>query len=176
METKEAKIKLLNLEVINLQKAISLCDKIIEIVPKFDGKAANKRLDTALKEIDKSLSFNMRYNSFIIEMYKQDRSINVGDNWQYLRDHSVSIVHSSIQSSSGDGVCQDGQHISGEQLIKDIQRNKKYMEDSLKSLTIDLGHIDYISDWYDDIQGLKAKFKDTVSYQVREYFGFDFKR
>lgn len=176
MNDKEVNIQLLNLEVVNLEKAIGLCDKILDLVPKFDGKVVNKRFDTALKEIDKSLSFSMRYNSFIIEMYKQDRSINRGDSWSYLRDHSLCIIHSSIQSAYNDGICQDGQHIVGANLVADIQKQKKYFEDNLVKLKNDIADIDSIQEVYKDIQQQKTSFNNNVSYMVREYFGFDFKR
>ena len=52
---------LINLELNAMQKVIDLCPKVIEIIKKFEGKQANKRLDTALKQIDKNL--------FVIEIF-----------------------------------------------------------------------------------------------------------
>jgi len=170
---KEITMKLLNLELTAMKKAYSLCDKIIEIVPKFNDKQPNKRFDTALKAIDKGLSFKTQHNSFIIEMYIEDRHFNINSNAYYLKDSSLNIIYGTLKSSSGDGICQDNLIIA-ENLIKEVEKVKVYKLQYINQLESQLKTIDDILTKFHQIENEIEGFNTGISYRIREYFGLKF--
>lgn len=75
IKPQEVSKKLVELEISNRKLALSLFDDIIKTLERFDGKQANKRIDTALKKINENLSFSREYNSFIINLITQTKII-----------------------------------------------------------------------------------------------------
>lgn len=175
MKNQDIKLELLKLEVTHLNHAIKLCDEIIKVIPKFDGKQSNKRFDTALKGIDSNLHFVTRYNSFVIQLYKDNRSIQDDKGIShYLNDSYVNIIHWSIESSSGDGICQNGT-INGKLLIGIIEEQRKYFQQRMDGLNDNINKIDEIIDCYKEMIKERETFKNNVSYLVRDYFDLNFK-
>lgn len=170
---KELNVKLIELELDAMKKAVSLHEAIINIIPKFDGKKATARLDTALKAIDKDLSFHMEYNSFIIRMYIAKRSIQTDTHTEYIKDSYITLIHDSIKSGYGDGICQNDV-INANILIDRINISKTHLQARIDKVTAELKDIDGIIKEYNDIKEMASKFTDRVSYLTREYFGLNF--
>lgn len=88
--------------------ALGLCDKVMEVVKKFDGKMANKRLETALKEVDSGLRCN---KSSIVEVWEiafwtNDRCVNVKQkSWDGKREKIGLHTTSKNQKHILRGMC-----------------------------------------------------------------------
>ena len=95
--------------------ALALCPKVMEVVRKFDGKVANKRLETALEAIDKGL--NCRKSTYTdiweISFYTSDRSLTVkseswdgkyfSEGYNYVNgEEALSFVRERHSLSGGD--------------------------------------------------------------------------
>lgn len=174
METKEIKLRLLDLEIKARNKAINLCDDIIKVVSKFNKKEPTKRLDTALKKIDKNLNFRLRHNSFIIDLNIENRSITIEEyNTHYIRGYNISIIHSSIRSGYGDGICQNGT-INGELLMDEIDNSKQQMIQEVNKLKHGIENINNIITEKAMIDSQIANFKNVTPYLIREYFDLNF--
>ena len=174
MRTETAK-KLLELEIKNLHYAIETANKIMPVVEKFDGKQPNKRLDTALKQIDKSLSFETRYNSFIISLYLTDRHVPNGDSSvSYIAEHSKSLVHDSMQSVYGKGgVCQEGvirSDILKEDLLAFIDHSKELIE----KFKIEADTLNDLINEHEAIKSTISRFENKISYLTRNYLSLKF--
>lgn len=168
-KTKINTLKLIRLEMENRQEAIELCPDIIAIIPKFNGKMMNKRFDTALKTINKGLSFDTHFNSFIIKYYPKTRHIADGEHALYVKESNVSIVHASIQSAYGDGILQRGT-LEGETLKKRIESFKTESEEYLKKLGVNITNINAMFEEYELINNRKDDFNKKWEYSFREYF------
>jgi hypothetical protein len=169
MNDNKINIQLLELEAEARSRALLLCDKIIGLVPKFDGKKPDKRFDTALKAIDKGLSFETRFNSFIIKHWIEKRMVQSGGHTSYLTGSDVSIIHASIQSSYQDGICQNGT-IDGKQLIAHIETAKGHLQKNITEINKDIQNIETILKRFKAIQDEKEKFNHDVSWTTRGYF------
>lgn len=174
--SKETTIKLIQLEIEAKEKAVSLVNQIIAIVPKFNGKVANKRFDTALKAIDGNLKFCMEYNSFKISMYIEKRSIlsSDGNVQAYINNHEVYLVHGSISSGYGESlIVNDG--INGKELITQLENFKKDTESWCIVLRLQLDKLEKILGEYQEIKKQIHYFDETINYVIRDYFELKFK-
>lgn len=167
--------QLVELELKNRKYILSLFDSIIETLSKFDGKQVNKRIDTALKKIDKNLSFTMEYNSFIIKLWYEDRSITKinGDeigNTYYLKDNYETIVHCCIHSSYSDGVVNDDGRLIFEYLKEQLLKNKGYIEQSIFEIKSQLSKVDDIISEYKELIDKCNKFNDKINWCIATYY------
>ena len=162
---------LVNLELAADEKALSLVDGIINVVTKFGGKEANKRLDTALKTIDKNLSFSMAYNSFKIALYIENRSINTKSGISmYLNDSSVSIIHACISTGYGEqGICQNGT-INAALLIEKLNTFRTDTQQAIIKTRKELENINTILTEYEERKKAIDRFVSAISYTTRKYF------
>jgi len=155
VEEKLNKINSIEKELLRKEEVFKLCPAIIEVIKKFDGKQSNKRLDTALKNIDKNLRFKTQYNSWIIEHVSYD----------------INIVHASISSSYGDGVEQNGVIIA-DVAIADLNKNMNYRkEQAIK--TREQNKIDIIDGLIEESEELKKKikeFNEKINYAINDKF------
>lgn len=170
MNTKEENIRLIRLELAAMEKAVSLVDSVIAIAPKFDGKVASKRLDAALRAVDRDLCFSTSFNSFKISLFISDRSTQDrhGNHSLYIQNSEISLVHACIESGYGDGICQTGT-INAALLIAELTRFKTETEASIKKTTAELGNIDALLTAYADAQAAVRKLEDSTTYLTRRY-------
>lgn len=171
--------QLVELELKNRRYVLSLFDSIIETLSKFDGKQVNKRIDTALKKIDKNLSFTMEYNSFIIKLWYEDRSITKrnGDeigNTYYLKDNYKTIVHCCVHSSYGDCVVNNDGRLIFENLKKQLLKNKEYIEQSIFEIENQSSNVNDIISEYKELINKCNKFNNKVNWCIATYY--DIKR
>ncbi len=166
--------QLIELEVKAKEKAANLIPEIIKMLPKFHGKVANKRLNTALKAIDQNLSFKMEYNSFKISMHIQDRDVvNSEGVWEYINNFEVTIVHDSIISGNGDGICQNGT-IDSNRLIEILTSSEKSLRDHIQEITNQLANIDAILNEYKMIKKSIDIFERQTNWIIRSYYDIKF--
>ena len=166
----ETAIKLIELEINELEKAVAIIDEIKKIVPKFEGKTPSKRIDTALKAINSILRFETRYNSFIIELYKENRHVQDAPNGvTYTSNHNINIIHASLKSSYNDGICQNGV-IDGKIFNDHLETSQNHHKAFIVKLLAELGNLDNIIVNHARIKKEKEMFLSGVSYLTREYF------
>lgn len=172
MNTLSENAALVKLELAAREKALSLIDGIISVVTRFGGKKPDKRLDTALKNIDKDLAFSMSYNSFKISLYITERSTadSAGNHTLYLQDSSASIIHACISSGSGEpGICQDGT-INAVLLIWKLNTFRTDTQQAIIKTRKELENINTILTEYDERKKALDRFVSGISYTTRRYF------
>jgi len=162
--------KLIELEINALEEAAVVIEEIKKIVPKFEGKTPSKRLDTALKAINKNLRFETKYNSFVIELFKENRHVqDTNQTVVYSSSHSTNIIHASLKSSYNDGVCQNDT-IIGKVFLAELDASQKHQKAFVEKLRAEIGNIDNIITEHARITKEKDAFLTGVSYLTREYF------
>lgn len=175
MQSQETKIKLVQLEIEAKEKAVSLVNPIIAIMGKFDGKQANKRLDTALKTIDQDLRFMTEYNSFKIYMYIQKRMISGPDHADYIKSDYIYLVHGSIVSAYGGAIMPQGVIDSGE-VIRQLEKFKAETIQWIEKLKNQISNIQSILIEYKAIKDSMESFNNRFDWMIRDYWQLDFKR
>jgi len=170
MKTIEQAKKIIE-EIIEEKKTVALLiPKITETLQSFNNKVINKRIDSALKEIDKNIFFKRVYNSVVIEisMYSKLQGY-----------HDITICHCSAQSSYGDGVAEVT--TKGEMLLSDaiIKQINNWQEREQKTI----GELEYFSNAknikkvineYLDIKSQAREFLDSNNYIVRDLLDLKF--
>ncbi len=101
--TNEDSLKLLNLRLEVMEQTVSFFPDVIRTIEKFDGKVLNKRLNTALEQIDRNLSYERKYDSIYIVRYIGSESVNTENGCSlYLNEHHDYLC---IVSPSGNNYC-----------------------------------------------------------------------
>lgn len=164
------KLTLIQLELNARNYAISLIPAIIECIKKFDGKKSSKRLDTALKQIDKNLAFRTEYNSFRIMLYIENRSIRVDDgSYSYIEERAIDIMFDSIKSGYGDGIEQNGVIIA-ETAITKLKEQQEYLQKSIAETEKALRELDALTEEAKELNKQIENFNRKVPYLIESYF------
>lgn len=170
---KELAIKLIQRELEIKKSALTLFDSVKKVVGSFNGKIANKRLDTALKAIDEKLNFKMEYNSFRITFDDYDyerRYVRMGDKGAYIKNCSVNVAWCTISSAYGDSVLDDDRKIIAYPVMKAIDNQKACMLREIAIIEKQLSSIDEIITRYSAITASIRSFNDEIDHDIREYF------
>jgi len=170
----DVKKALIEKQLKGYKEAIAFSGSIKEVAKKFDGKKITKRFDTALKEVNKDLSFTMEYNSFCVKYYNRDRCISEDNYTEYIQEDVIYLVHSYITSSYKDGICQDGVFIY-ENFAKAIngrvEHLKKYISDTEEALT----NLEALQAEKERIEALREKHNDKVNFIIEHYYNLQIK-
>lgn len=153
----------IELEKKMLIKAIELIPQVIEVVKKFDNKVPSKRLETALKEINKGFRFNMEHNSFIIEIKffdHDDRCTSDGDRAIYANEDSFRVCHMCISSAYGDQAIDNGR-INANAVINSPNGLLAFLEVHKKT-------VQGIDDTIKNIEELKEQRKELLK-QIEDF-------
>lgn len=169
MITKTENIALINLELEARRRAIRLILPIIACIKKFDGKKSSKRLDTALKQIDKNLAFRTEYNSFRIMLSIENRSIRVDDgSYSYIEERAIDIMFDSIKSGYGDGIEQNGVIIA-ETAITKLKEQQEYLQKSIAETEKALRELDALTEEAKELNKQIENFNRKVPYLIESY-------
>jgi len=161
--------------------ALSLCPKVMEVVRKFDGKIANRRLETALQEVDKGLGcFKDKWNNqWIIKFYTYDRSVDVQiTSWDgkdkycrafYIKESETVLAQDIFKNSYGDFTNEDGRWIA-ENICKQIEATMKRLEEDIERYEEELKHADELLEEKRKLVEMIEAHNKKVSWMGDEYF------
>lgn len=150
------------------QKAYDQFDNIIEVIEKFDMKEPSKRLDTALKNVSKSLKFEISYNSFIINYCNHDE-IYIKECNEYLKDDTKILLHMSCVSVYGGGALFRGR-IDSKIIIEQLKKNKEYHENIQRQAYEQLSIIDELEEEREKLEKMLEDFNAKILYTTDKYF------
>ena len=172
----DERVKLINLELSITEQAINIAPAVTEIVKKYDGKHLNKRLETALKKIDKRLYVHNEWNSFDIKFVEHDkRSIQTSNHTEYVEHNDVYIASTCKQSAYSDSSLTDDDRIIADTVISSIDRNVKQKQDHIKEVR---EQINFIEDYRQDKKTILEAIENhnKINYTVRRYFDLTIER
>ena len=151
------------------EKALALIPKILAILPKFDGKMVNKRLDSALKQIDSALSCtkNTYCGHYEIKLYAADRYVLAGGSCRYIRDDVLWL------STSNDRVyhwIDDEGRLSANALIAGLQARQTALAQNVAAMRQQLADIDRIIARHKKLMEEKDRFRAETNPLLMDYF------
>lgn len=177
--TDEEKTRLCRLENRLHANAYDLADKVAEMVRKFDGKAYNKRLATAIHTIDNHLFLQMQYNSFNIKYtaidYEERSITTTSGNTAYIDNSEVYIVGMCISSQDDHRALTEDGRIIADNIIKEIERMKEYNKETYNTTEGQLSQIKYFRLRKDRIIKEVEAHNNEVCYHIRQYFDLEIK-
>lgn len=177
MTINQNKLNLIKLDMEATEKMLSLLPAVREVLKKFDGKEATKRLDTALKAVDADLKFYKEFNSFIIEMYITKRCVKEASfefGTVYIKDSYKTLVHISLKSSSGDGATQNGV-LNAEEVIKIMNIQAACKNVNLLQTKHNLKNLEKLQAKKEKLQKQINGYNDSISYTSALYLDLKIK-
>lgn len=162
--------------------ALALCPKVMEVVRKFDGKVANKRLETALEVIDKGL--NCRKSTYTdiweISFYTSDRCLTVkSESWDgkhtnynsyYIKESETCLASDMFKLTYGIFTDKNGRWIA-DNICKQIEHTMKVLEADIARYEEELRQVDNLEAERKRIKAEVEAFNKKVSWIGNEYFG-----
>ena len=149
-------------------------DEICETIENYNGKQATKRIDTALKKINKAISFEVekdnRGSGYIyIGWYDYDGRIwnnDTGDEWAYLRtnDNKYHIIMARIE----DMYCIDANSI-----IEQITNAKNRATDNYNETIEALNNFDALKEEYNNAVKTLKELNSNLPYIIRDRYDLD---
>lgn len=151
------------------ENALALIPKILAILPKFDGKMVNKRLDSALKQIDSALSCtkNIYCGYYEIKLYAVDRYVLAGESCRYIRDDVLWL------STSNDRVYRwmdDEGRLSADALAAGLQARQTALAQNVAAMRQQLADIDRIIARHKQLMEEKDRFRAETNSLLMDYF------
>lgn len=162
--------------------ALALCPKVMEVVNKFDGKVANKRLETALREVNTGLRCNKSSITEVWEIafWTSDRCVNVKrkswdgkrEDWcaYYIKESETYLARDMFKGTFGSFTNENGRWIAG--------NINKQIEHTMKSLKANIADYEELLNHVDELEAEKKRIKDEmeahnkkVGWIGNEYFG-----
>lgn len=162
--------------------SLALCPKVMEVVRKFDGKVANKRLETALMEINKGLCCRKsRYaDVWEIVFYTSDRMVSIKQkSWDgkhennvayYIKDSKDYIARDIFRNLDGAFVNEDGRW-NADNINKQIEAHMRSLETNISKYEAELKSVDRLEAERKQIKAEIDAFNNEVSWIGNEYFG-----
>lgn len=177
----EIKKALVEMEVANKKYALTLYDRIIEVVRKFNGKLLNKRLETALKAIDNNLSIDTRYgDSIYITLYCKNQMIRANDGCHYIKHREITMssyattyITTNYKDEQYCVVTLDekwNKRLDAEAFIDKLMQQRKNIENEIAA--IEEKH-SKVEEYERTLEALKKQIDDTckeIPYMLQEYY------
>ena len=161
--------------------ALALCPKVMEVIKKFDGKVANKRLETALKEIDSGLRCNKSSYMEVWEIafWTNDRCVNVKrkswdgkrEDWvaYYIKESEAYLARDMFKNTFGSFTDENGRWIA-ENINKQIKHTMKSLEANIAEYKELLKHVDELEVEKKRIKDEMEAYNKKVGWFGNEYF------
>lgn len=165
------------LEIKNTKEAAALCDKVAEIIKKFDGKIFNIKLEKALEEATgKRFSVSKNYlmidyiGQISIQWFLDDRSVRNGEySVEYVAETSKYLCN--IYKEKFEDAPVQNKRIVAENIIPALQKSKDNFLAKAKELE---ESIDKVYEWEKRIEEVKQQYNDLykeIPFEIRDYFG-----
>lgn len=168
----DAKI-LIDLEIRARTKVLSVYGEVIRTVEAFDGKVLNKRLDTALKKIDKNLSLDVSYNSFVINYYTREfNAPPTHDQYGrlYLYDDSKTLCHCTKYDTYGVScVTLEGKIISAP-IVDSLNKYAESLDQSITELQAKKGMVKEYREKLKSIETQLDELQKEMPTAIKQYY------
>ncbi|MBR5604279.1 MAG: hypothetical protein IKW51_08770 [Bacteroidales bacterium] len=176
--------KLVELEINNRKEALKLYDEIIPVIKKFDKKVLNKRLETALQQVNQYLRIDRNYSSFSIMLYVQDNYVKSKPDRNgccmasYVQTRQLSLT-TALFTSDGymkDKIMIDDEgRIRSDVIINALEQGRNNMEEHIKMLEESLPNVE---EYKQKLESLKNEIENTtkeIPFLIREYFDLNYR-
>lgn len=161
--------KLLDLEVEARQKILSLYGEVIRTIQSFDGKVLNKRLDTALKKIDKNISLHTEYGIFSIKYYTRcfnAQSSSVAYMTLYMADDYITMCYCGC-----DSVTDLDRRILSTPIIDSLYKHMETIEKSVDDIQEKKVCITEYKNRLSNIEHQLRELQDEIPFAIKHYYG-----
>ena len=182
--SKETATKLMQKEIEIMKAALLHQESIKSVIKKFNNKVFNKKLNTALEEIDKRISIQNSEYSFSITYTAWDyteRSIQLPslsgyNHTVYVNNNSVNIAYMSLRSNRHEEphALDECKRIRSDAIIDNINLQCDKINNQVALLESEIENIDATLKEFERIKSEQQTFINSVNYVTRQYFDIEF--
>ena len=161
--------KLLDLEIDARQKILSLYGEVIRTVQSFDGKVLNKRLETALKKIDRNITLNTEYGMCAIRYYTRDftaKQSNSEYGTLYLADNYITMCH-----CGGNSATDYDRRILATPIVDSLYRYMEMIENSVDEIQQKRELVGEYKNRLSNIEQQLKELQDEIPATMKQYYG-----
>lgn len=166
--------KLVELEIKNMKLVLTMFNDVRKIITDFDNKTLNKRLDSALKTINKNIHVTQQYNSIEILYRCEERFFQENGNTHYIKYDRITFADGCMASSYNDEVLTDDRRIIASRFLKFMDKQENYLRKQIAEMTEQLERIETIIAQRNKILKTMKDFNESINYTIRDYFGLSF--
>ena len=173
MNTEELEIakRLTELDIKNRKFIETLFPQIEETVKKFDNKILNKRLETALKDINKQIYIKRSDYNYQINYFCDDDMVKgAGYLAYYSKNREVTMAWCNTYDNNYQKGFLNEEKINAKELIEMIEKNKKGFIEETENMTISLSIIDNKIAEYKDLISKCDAFNRSLDSTVKDYY------
>ena len=160
--------------------ALEMVPAVLETIKRFDGKVANKRLETALEAVNSGFTCrrNQYGNEWEIKWYTQDRSITVKSiNWRgmetcnayYIRQSEAYFARDLFDNTYGSFTDDEGRWMV-ENICKQIEAEAESWKQDIEKWEEELENIDDLRDRKRKLEAEIEAHNKGISWLADEYF------
>lgn len=165
---------LVRLEINTDLKVLSIAGEVSLVVRSFDGKILNKRLDTALKKIDRNLYVDSMYSSSLgINYYTGGFSIPSVNNPStslYLNSRYKTLCFCAKRSENGKGCVSSEGRLISKPVIESISEYSEHLRRSITELESKKDLIEVYRSCIKTVeQDLKA-LQEEIPFAIKRYY------
>ena len=163
-----------------LRRASELCDKVIEVAKKFDGKVLNVRFEKAMEEATKqsvhySSNYIMEnyYENFRISWFCDDRSVPDmnGCSCSYINTNSFELCNGYNYTEETSPII--NKRIVAANLIPELQKQKEYFLTEADTIENGITKVDEWKERASELVEQINKLHDEIPYEIKDYYGLD---
>ena len=162
---------LIHKELNNINKALNVFDKVIEVVKEYEGKTFSKRFDTALKKIDNNIRIRKEFNSFDIIYCNysiEDRYVNgagyIKNDYNYIAGLCVYSYNDNYNALSEDN------KIVSENIITSIERQRLSLKRRIEEIKAYYENEERLKLEKEEIEKRIKEYNDSIPYLIDEYY------
>ena len=139
---------------------LNMLPKIKEVFQKYEGKAPSKRIDTALKSINKNLCFSHQY-----------AGIKYLDSWELKLFHDYDVSFTAIYNLSIETV-------NCSKIFEELDRAAGWAQNNIDKITSDIKNIDEIAanicravnDFNKTLDSLSGYTADVIGLKLKHIY------
>ena len=171
---KATAIRLTEKQIEVYETLLSCVPAIEEVVRKFDGKVANKRIETALQEIHHGIFFRRNQNSenweLTITEWENRYVQGEPDKSGYRGMHYVSQNTLYLAEEYSGHFMADGGRLIADKLIEQIERKRESYARDVETMKDQLYRVDSLIARRDEIYKMRHEFNNSINCFLEEYF------
>ena len=147
-------IESMNMEIQARENVFLILGDIDNCLKKFHGKKYSKRIDTALKAIDKNLKAEMKWNNFSV-IYEGI----------YEYQPTLYIVGKLMENVN---------NLQLENTTELIEESRKQLQNECKKLKEQIENFDKTMEKYETMQKEVENFNRSINWSMRQYAGIGY--
>ncbi len=144
-------VECINMEIQAIENVFLILGDVDNCLKNFHGKKFSKRVDTALKKIDKNLKAEMKWNNFLIT-YEVKSIYEFKPCWQVVSKYM-----------------EDANNLQLDDVTNLVKEKREYLQKERAGLKAQIENFDNTIKEYEELQKMTYDFNNNIHWSMRQY-------